>query len=129
MYECTLAESLLASYSRLVTAAALQKRPPRITLRHVMDTLSKRLDTQDKSLLDVINHMSHMEQRQGKLIEANTAAIVNVRKGITGLNGRIDLLEERLTRRIDALEEDLTATMLDTIKIRKFVSMPLPEED
>lgn len=90
-----------------MTAAALQNRPPRITLR------------------DVINHMSHMEQRltarldthdemfvaQGKKIDANTVAI------------------DRLTEKVTALDEDLMATINDTIIIRKFVGMQVPEED
>ena len=112
-----------------------QKRPARITLRYVMDTLNKRLDSQDTTLLDVINHMSHMEQRltarldkhdgmfvaQGKHIDANTTAI-----GILGreLNQRIDQLSER----ISALDEDLVAVMKDTIVIRRHVGIPVPEE-
>ncbi len=94
-----------------------QKRPARITLR------------------DVINHMSHMEQRltarldkhdgmfvaQGKHLDANTVAIENIRKAVLEV-------EEHLTNRIHALDEDLTAIITDTIVIRRHVGMPLPEE-
>lgn len=73
--------------------------------------------------------MSRMEQRLTARLDkhdamfiANTAATERVRTTVLDV-------EERLTTRINALEEDLTATMVDTIKIRTFVGMPLPEED
>jgi len=96
------------------------------TLRKVMHRmerqLSNRLDTQDKTILDVINHMSCMEQRQRKLIEANSVAIMHLE---VKLSERID----RLSEKVSALDEDLVAVMTDTIIIRKHVGMPLPEED
>lgn len=102
-----------------------------------MDTLSKRLDTQDKTLLDVINHMSRMEQRLTARLDKHDKRFDELEKKLFSpidglelrLTTRMDDLEESLTTRINALEEDLTATMLDTIKIRTFVGMPLPEED
>jgi hypothetical protein len=95
--------------------AAVTDGPPEITLK------------------DVIVHMEHMEQR--------LSGQINELFGITGeINTKIDALERKLTirmntlertltERIDALEEDLTATMKDTIVIRKHVGIYNGEED
>jgi hypothetical protein len=113
-----------------VTAAALQKRPKRNTLRDAIyqmeQRLGNRLDSQDKILLEVVNNMSYMNQRFEKRFNDLEKKIDHVEVKLTI---RMDDLEEKMIRRMDALEEDLTATMVDTIKIRTFVGMPLPEED
>lgn len=74
--------------------------------------------------------MSHMGQRFDKRFNELEKKLFSPIDGLeTRLTIRMDDLEEKMIRRMDALEEDLTATMVDTIKIRTFVGMPLPEED
>lgn len=77
----------------------------------------KKNESQDITLRDVITHIQavrnevrDMEKRLSKKIDANTNAIVT------------------LTQRIDALEEDLTATIQDTVKIRRHVGMRVASE-
>ena len=76
-----------------------------------------------------MNHLGHMEQRLTVRLDQHDKRFDNLDMRIDKLTFRIDDLEENLTRRIDALEEDLVATINDTLKIRTFVGMPLPEED
>lgn len=87
------------------------------------------------TLRDVITHISHVGQRVHRIEERMTC----VEKGMDGMEKRLDAkierntiaiqdLKEHLTRRIDALDEDLTATIMDTITIRKHVGMPVPED-
>ena len=65
-----------------------------------------------------------------------TARLNKVEKTLDGhskqfimLTTRLDTLEENLTGHIDALEEDIVATIKDSLIIRKFVGMPLPDEE
>ncbi len=95
--------------------------------------------TKRLTLRDVITHvqgvkselsteMQNMEKRLTKKIDANTESIGHNTRGIRGLHQRVDVLEKNLTDRIDALEEDLTATMKDSVKIRRHVGMAVPRE-
>lgn len=73
-----------------------------------------------------------MEQRLSRGIETNTKEIVAVEHRLSAkieVNTRaIQDVKVTLTERIDALEEDLTSTILDTVRIRKHVGMPVPSE-
>lgn len=102
----------------------------------------QRRKAHDITLRDVVNHMSAMEQRLSggiesntKGIEANTKGIAENTKGIeenrravAANAAAIQDVKITLSERMDALEQDLTATILDTIKIRGHVGMPVPSE-
>ena len=91
----------------------------RITLRDVvvhMGHMGQRLTTE----------MKNMEQRLTKKIDDVDAKLSRRIDSLdAGLNSRMDILEER----IDALDVDLTATIKDTIVIRRHVGMPYPKDD
>lgn len=87
------------------------------------------------TLRDVVVHMEHMEQRLSSEITGVKADVRGLKADVTGLKTDVQgikvemkQMERRLTQRIDALDEDLTATMKDTLRIRKHVGMPLPLE-
>lgn len=86
----------------------------------------------DITLHDVIAHMNNMHQDLSKRIgdlEVGLGARIDQNSAdIRKLNIKIDDLEMRLTQRIDALYEDLTATIMDTIKIKKHVGMAVSDE-
>jgi hypothetical protein len=86
---------------------------------------AKKAKAKDITLKDVVVHMQHMEQRLTSAIDQNSRDIRHVEAKLTT---RIDSLEDTLTRRMDALE-DLTATIQDTVKIRRHVGMALPDEE
>lgn len=85
------------------------------------------------TLRDVVVHLQSMEQRLSKDIQNVDKRLTDVETRLTGLIRRVETrltdVEERLTARISALEDDLTATMWDTVKIRKHVGMALPDEE
>lgn len=95
--------------------------------------IKRHKNVKDISLRDVVMHMTGMEQRLSRGIETNTKEIAAVEQRLSAkieTNTRaIQDVKETLTRRIDALEEDLTATILDTVKIRQHVGMPVPSEE
>ncbi len=87
----------------------------------------------DITLRDVVNHMGHMKQELlGKMTEIQkqlSDEIASHKKetrtmGVS-LHERMDDLENRM----DALDEDLTATIKDTLVIRKHVGIAVGEED
>ena len=82
----------------------------------------------DITLRDVVNHMSAMEQRLSGEIGATAKEIVSVEQRLSAKIETNTKAVHALTQRIDALEEDLTATILDTIKIRGHVGMPVPSD-
>ena len=103
-----------------------------------MPPKKKQRQKHDVTLRDVVNHMSAMEQRLSGRIDANTKAIEAHGKAIEThgktieahgkiIGGNTEAIQA-LTERIDALEDDLTATIMDTIKIRGHVGMPVPSE-
>ncbi|MSR87109.1 hypothetical protein EXS70_02965 [Candidatus Peribacteria bacterium] len=81
------------------------------------------------TLRDVVVHMQGMEQRLTKRIDGVDVRVSRVDIGLTKLDNRLTEVEERLTTRIDALDEDLTATIMDTVKIRKHVGMAVPVDE
>ena len=87
----------------------------------------------DITLKDVVVHMNNMEQRLSIKIEANTKNIASntivIRELDKKLSRRIDSLDKKLSERIDALDEDLTATIKDTVLIRRHVGMSIPDEE
>ena len=81
------------------------------------------------TLKDVVVHMQHMERRLAKRVDTVEKKIsLRIDNAEEKLTQRIDDVEVGLTRRIDALDEDLTATIKDTIKIRRHVGMAVPED-
>ena len=91
-------------------------------------TKRQRKDGKDISLRDVVIHMTGMEQRLSAEITSIRKATESNTKEIRANAVAIQDVKETLTQRIDALEEDLTATILDTVKIRQHVGMPVPSE-
>lgn len=82
-----------------------------ITLRDIITHIQAvRSDMRDMGQR-LQNDMKNMEQRLSKKIDANTDAITV------------------LTQRVDALEEDLTATIMDTMKIRQHVGLSVAAEE
>ena len=105
-----------------------------------MATATATTGDNDITLRDVVNHMSvmkgelvtkmnDMEQRLSKEIRANTVAIQHLEIKTDGIILRLNGVEKNLTERIDALQEDLFATATDTVHIRKYVGMALPDEE
>ena len=80
-----------------------------------MPTNQKSGNKKGVTVRDVIVHMQHMERRLSKKIDQNSRDIRDV--------------ETRLAQRIDALDEDLTATMKDSLQIRRHVGMAIPEDE
>jgi hypothetical protein len=81
------------------------------------------------TLHDVIAHMNHMEQRLTLRIDANSAAILSLDKRVDALGRNLTGVEVNLTRRIDALDDELTATLMDILKIYRHVGIPIAEDD
>jgi len=75
-------------------------------------------DSKDITLRDVVVHMQNMEQRLSSKIDENTQRINENTHAI-----------QNLEIRIDVLKEDLTATIKDTIKIRKHVGIASVDDD
>lgn len=98
-----------------------QSKNGRITLRDILAHIGH----MGQRIHRMEDGMKRMEKNLGARIEANTTSIQAFDRKF---DVRIDDLEEHLTRRIDALDEDLTATIMDTITIRKHVGMPVPED-
>ncbi len=93
----------------------------------------------DITLRDVIVHMQHMEQRLTAKIDKNSQDIqVNtqdirantraIERNSLGISENTAAIQD-LGLRIDALDEDLTATIKDTIKIRRHVGMVSVDEE
>lgn len=82
---------------------------------------SKRL-----TLRDVVNHTTHMAQRLSKEMLAMEKRLST---DIQKLDRRMGTVEENLTKHINALEEDLIATMKDTVTIRRYVGMAVPDDE
>lgn len=92
-------------------------------------------EDQDITLRDVVTHiqavrndMQNMEKRLSKKIDNNSSKIDGNTKNILSLKQDMQILETHLTQRIDALDEDLTATIKDTVKIRRHIGMPVLSE-
>lgn len=83
---------------------------------------------QDITLRDVIMHVQNMQQQLLSNIEdvelRLSSAIAENTKGIAENTSAI----RKLSIRIDTLEEDLTATITDTMKIRRHMGMAVPDE-
>ena len=90
-------------------------------------------DAKDITLHYVIVHMQHMEQRlSAKTDDTERRLSLKIAGVKNGLSAKIDANThaiQDLTLRIDALEEDLTATIKDTIKIRRHVGMVSVDEE
>lgn len=80
------------------------------------------------TLRDVLRHMQHGFTRLEGKVDANTKGIEANAKAIEKNRLAVDKLRNDLTARIDALEEDLTATIRDTVQIRRHVGMPVADE-
>jgi len=92
---------------------------------------------------DVVVHMQGMEQRLTKRVDDNTRAIAHNADAIAyntrgisenssdlrTLTQRVNTMEDKVMCRLDALDEDLTATMTDTLKIRRHVGMAVPDDE
>ncbi len=99
---------------------------------------------------DVVVHMQGMEQRLTKRVDDNTRAIAHNTRAIAHnadaiayntrgisenssdlrtLTQRVNTMEDKVMCRLDALDEDLTATMTDTLKIRRHVGMAVPDDE
>jgi len=80
------------------------------------------------TLRDVITHIQGVEQSLSAKIDGVdrrlSAKIDNNTRAIEG--NTMDIRDLRI--RIDALEEDLTATIKDTMKIRRHVGIAVEEE-
>lgn len=76
----------------------------------------------DITLQDVVHHIQGVKndlQEQMKGMEKRLR---------TDFKNELKKTESNLTNRIDALDEDLTATMQDTITIRRHIGMPIGSE-
>ncbi len=80
--------------------------------------------------------MQHMERRLVAKIDGLDARTGGLETRMGNLENRMGSLETKmedlkvtLIRRMDSLEEDLTATMKDSLTIRRHVGMTLPDED
>lgn len=89
-----------------------------ITLRHVIlhmqdmkQDLLGHVDRVRRDLSSDIQRLSVDMRRMSDRIDANTRAI------------------QHLTIRVAALDEEIVAVMHDTLAIRKFAGMPVPEEE
>lgn len=70
----------------------------------------------------LLEHMQGMEKRLRTDFKEDLAELR------TDFKRDLKQTEHNLTERIDALDEDLTATMRDTIRIRRHVGMPVASE-
>ena len=74
------------------------------------------------TLRDVIFHIQGVQST----IRSMEKEIRSNMKAIKANAIAIKHLEDSMNQRFDALEEDLIATTMDTMEIKKFVGMPLP---
>jgi len=96
--------------------------------RRLLPCQSMTKEPKDITNTVLLEHMHGMEQRLSKKIDVNTKSIDANSKSIKGLAQCMDTLETHLTERIDALDEDITATIRDTVKIRRHVGMHVASE-
>lgn len=108
-----------------------------------IDGMGKHMDGMDQRIGGLEQYMKGMEKRLTTAIRANTdgialntgaiaensRAIAENGKDIFLIHRRIDIFETNVTQRFDALDEDLTATIKDTLMIRRHVGIPVPDEE
>ena len=81
----------------------------------------------------LLEHIQGMEKRmrtdfKTDLVGMEKRMRVDFKTDLGDLKKELKQTESNLTERINALEEDLTATMHDTIRIRRHVGMPVASE-
>lgn len=86
------------------------KKDDEITNKVLLQHMQEMKVELHQEIQSVRGDMRDMEKRLSKKIDANTNAIVT------------------LTEKVNALDEDLKATIHDTVKIRRYVGMPVVSE-